>query len=246
MNYMDYLFLCGSAALGGAMNSVAGGGSFMTFPAMVFAGYTPLQANVTSTLALAPGGYASAYAYRKELAAHRESWPMLITISLAGSVLGAIVLVSTPEQVFAQMVPWLLLFATLVFTFGRRILKRLPMLHHPAIARAMQFVIAFYGGYFGAGMGILMLAMLQLMGLTHIHRMNALKAVLGCAINTVAMIIYATSNQVAWHAGLIMMCGGIFGGYVGARVAQKCPPEPIRWLVSAIGFSMTAYFFTKI
>lgn len=243
MNIMDYLLLGGAATLGGMLNSVAGGGSFLTFPAIVFAGYTPIQANVTSTVALAPGGFASAVAYRRELAAHKESWASLIAISMAGSALGALVLLSTPEHVFAALVPWLLLTATLIFTFGRKALSHLPMLKNHAVARLFQFIIAFYGGYFGAGMGILMLAMLQLLGLTHIHRMNAVKVVLGCAINFVALLVYSTSKAVLWKVGLMMMLCGIAGGYIGAHIAQKLPPEPVRWMVSIIGFGMTLYFF---
>lgn len=243
MNIMDYTILSGVAFSAAAINSVAGGGTFLTFPALIFMGCSPVQANVTSTVAVWPGSVASALAYRGEWQQQKKDLPVLMAISIIGAALGACVLLTTPERQFARLVPWLLLAATLIFTLGRRLIARLPMLHKPMVARTVQFLIAFYGGYFGAGIGILMLAMLQLMGLSHIHRMNGLKTLLGTTINAVAVLLFVFSGRVVWDAGLVMLFGAVIGGYAGARLAQKCPPEPVRWLVSGIGCVMTAYFF---
>lgn len=243
MNYLDYMAAFAVAGVGSAINSVAGGGTFLTFPVLMFLGLSPVQANVTSTIALWPGSIASAVAYRRSWMQQKHLLPLLLVISVAGGALGALVLLHTPERQFAALVPWLLLAATLIFTFGRRVIARLHLLRRPGVARGMQFAIACYGGYFGAGIGILMLAMLQLIGLSDIHRMNALKAVLGSAINAVAVLIFITSGAVVWGVGLVMLAGALLGGYAGAALAQRCPPAPVRWLVSCIGFSMTAWFF---
>lgn len=245
MEFIDYFTFFACAALGGAINSVAGGGTFLTFPVLIWAGLTPLQANVTSTIALWPGSVASAAAYRQEWRQQKEILPALMAISIAGSALGAAILLLAPERVFESLVPWLLLAATLIFTFGRRAMHALKLTGHPLAARVMQFAVAVYGGYFGAGIGILMLAMLQLMGLHHIHRMNALKTVLGSTINAVAVFVFVAFGAVVWPVALVMVAGAIAGGYVGAWGAQKLPPEPVRWMVSGIGFATTAYFFLQ-
>lgn len=245
MNTLDIIMLFLAAMTGGAINSVAGGGTFLVFPMLMFSGLSPIQANVTSTIALWPGSVASTFAYKREWSAQKEMLPALMVISIVGAGLGAWVLLTTPEQIFEKLVPWLLLAATLIFTFGRFIIARLPFIRRPAVARAMQFGIAFYGGYFGAGIGILMLAMLQLMGLSNIHRMNALKAWLGSAINAVSVVMFVLSGMVVWSVAWVMIAGAVIGGYFGAAVAQKFPPEPVRWFVSAIGVAMTIYFFMK-
>lgn len=245
MNIIDIISLFCVAALGGAINSVAGGGTFLTFPVLMMLGLSPIQANVTSTIALWPGSVASAYAYRREWLQSRDILPALLAISLTGGALGAIVLLATPERTFEGLVPWLLLAAALIFTFGNKVIARVHFIRRPAYARAMQCFVAFYGGYFGAGIGILMLAMLQLMGLSHIHRMNALKTVLGSAINAVAVLIFIVFGAVVWDAAWIMVAGAITGGFIGAHLAQKLPPQPVRHGVSAIAFAMTLYFFVK-
>lgn len=227
------------------MNSVAGGGTFLTFPLLSMLGFTPSQGNVLSTIALWPGTVASAFAYRREWREQREILPALLLISVCGAVIGAGIFLLTPEQSFARMVPWLLLAATLIFTFGRYVIARAHFIRRPGVARLMQFGIAVYGGYFGAGIGILMLAMLQLMGLSHIHRMNALKTLLGTAINGVTVAVFLLFADIDWRIAAIMAAGAVAGGYAGAHFAQKLPPAPVRLMVSAIGFSMTGYFFLR-
>jgi uncharacterized membrane protein YfcA len=241
----------GVAMLSGAMNSVAGGGTFLTFPVLILSGLSPLAANITSTVALWPGTLASVFAYREQIEGQKRAMLPFLLISFIGSVLGTFTLLYTPEVTFKQLVPWLLLCATLIFTFGRRGIAMLNIFEGevtPArkfFSICFQLAIAFYGGYFGAGIGILMLAMLQVMGLTHVHQMNALKAFLGLMINGVSVAIFITMGHVIWPVALVMIAGALTGGYFGARLALKVSPEHIRKFVSLVGFSMTAYFFLK-
>jgi uncharacterized protein len=225
-----------------AINSVAGGGTFLTFPVFIMGGLTALQANVMSTIALWPGVLASAYGYRSEMAEDSRKYRPLLVIAMLGGVIGAVMLLHTPEVVFKQQVPWLLLSATLIFTFG----KRIPVGKHRtsgAIPYVLQLIIAIYGGYFGAGIGILTLAMLQMMGHTHIHKMNALKTLFTGAINVMTVVVFIFSDKVVWHLAPVMIFGALCGGYLGARMALKISPHYVRAMVSIIAFSMTAYFF---
>jgi len=238
----------GVSFIAAAINSVAGGGTFLTFPIFIMNGLSPLQANIMSTIALWPGTLASVYGYRDTLQMDKTQVRPLFLAGLVGGGAGAIVLLDTPDLVFRALVPWLLLGATLLFIFGRRgiALIRLYFPHRPERPLAglfMQLAIGFYGGYFGAGIGILTLAMLQIMGLTHIHQMNALKTVLAASVNAVTAIIFMLSGKVLWSIGSVMVCGAVLGGYIGSRLALKIPPDKVRLLVSAIGVSMTVYFF---
>ncbi len=242
MTLLDSALYFFAAFIGSAINSVAGGGTFLTFPLLIWGGLTPFSANVMSTIALWPGSVASAIAYRGERDIDKKQLTLFMTISIAGSCVGTAILLLTPEVVFKQLVPWLLLFATLIFTFG----KSLRALHggrHRMIAGIFQFFIAVYGGYFGAGIGILMLAMLQLLGFSRIHQMNALKTILGSTINAVAVLVFIGAGKVIWDIGVVMIAGAILGGYVGARMALRVAPEKVRLVVTCIGFFMTAYFF---
>jgi uncharacterized protein len=238
-----------AAAGGGAINSVAGGGTFITFPLLTLYGMSPFQANIMSTIALWPGSVSSAFGYRKQLNVEKRVLWRFMLVSIIGSVVGAELFLNTSEVAFEQLVPWLLLGATLLFTFGRHGIKLLHQFSGKVttasllLGMILQFVIAIYGGYFGAGIGILMLAMLQLMGMEHIHQMNALKTVLGSTINAVAFFIFVFSGHVIWSVALVMVAGAMIGGYFGARLAMKVSVEKIRLLVSVIGFGMTAYYF---
>ena len=225
------------------INSVAGGGTFLTFPVFIMGGLTALQANVMSTIALWPGVLASAYGYRTEIAHDtKEFWPFLL-IGCIGGVVGSLLLLNTPELTFKHMVPWLMLIATLIFTFGRGLTGMTPHLSAGWVPYILQGVIAIYGGYFGAGIGILTLAMLQMLGHSEIHKMNALKTLLTGAINSMTVFIFIFSDKVVWNFAAVMVCGAVCGGYVGARVALKIPPRYVRAFVSLVGFSMTTYFF---
>ena len=236
-----------AAVVGGGLNSVAGGGSFVAFPALLFAGVAPVPANATNTIALWPGSVASAVAYRRELVDVRRQLLPLGVAALLGGLAGSLLLLRTSETTFVLLIPWLLLFATLLFTFGGTVARKLTRGAHAPIAVAVvaQFAISVYGGYFGGGAGIMMLAVLTLLGITHIHRMNALKTVLGALINGVAVIAFVVAGAVRWEPGIVMIAGGITGGYAGAAAARRIDPKYVRWLVMLIAWSMTTYFFIR-
>jgi uncharacterized membrane protein YfcA len=237
------LFL--AAAVGGALNSVAGGGSFIAFPALLFAGVAPVPANATNTIALWPGAVASAFAYRRELREVRHEAIPLGIAATVGGVVGSLLLLHTRESTFVLLIPWLLLFATLLFSFGGHVAQRVSQGRKAPLAAAVavQLLISVYGGYFGGGMGIMMLAVLTLLGMTHIHRMNALKNALGTLINGVAVVAFIVAGAVAWTPGVAMIAGGMLGGYTGAAGARRLDPRHVRALVLVIAWGMTAYFF---
>lgn len=240
------------AVVSGAMNAVAGGGSFLSFPALMLAGVPPIQANATNTLALWPGILASIGAYRNELRGPeaRHTLIPLLSTGVFGGLLGAITLLVTPQHTFLRLIPWLLLAATLLFAFSRKITALLGAQHGEAAlstwgGAAAQFFVAFYIGYFGAGAGILMMALLALLGMTQIHRINAYKTVQAAVCNGIAIVAFVTKGVIYWkHAG-VMVVGSTLGGYFGAFLAQKMKQEHVRWIVIAIGAGMSAYFFWK-
>lgn len=249
MELLETLLIIGSAFLAGIINSVAGGGTFFTFPALIFAGVSPIAANATSTIAVWPGAVASAVAYRNQLAIDKKALRVLALTSFIGGGTGAAILLMTPVQTFESLIPWLMLVATLLFAFGDKLRKE--AVAHEQInftspkSIALQLAIALYGGYFGAGIGILMLALLTLLGLRDIHAMNALKTVLGSAINGVAVLIFIFSGIVDWQAGAMMVLAAIAGGYLGAHYAQKLPKIWVKRFVIGVGVLMTAWFFIR-
>jgi uncharacterized membrane protein YfcA len=229
------------------VNAIAGGGTLLTFPALVAAGLTPLTANATSTVALLPGALSSMLGYRDELAGVRR-WAILFALpSLLGGALGALLLLRTSSAAFDRIVPWLVLGATALFLAQRPLLRLIRgSREHPGddvlSARrpspallAGQFVVGVYGGYFGAGIGILMLAALGLMGFANIHRMNGLKNWGGFCMNFVAAVTFASSGIVRWPVALGMALGSLVGGYVGARAALRVSQEAVRGAVAAVG-----------
>jgi uncharacterized protein len=254
------VFLFFAALVAGALNSVAGGGSFISFPALLFTGMAPIAANATNTAAVWPGSVASAVAYRNRItpAARRLLPPLLIT-GVIGGVLGACILLRTPQATFLHIVPWLLLGATLLFVASGPITARVNALHARsrsrrddkpsgllmAIALLLELLVAMYVGYFGAGVGILILALLAFMGMEDIHTMNALKTVLVSVVNGVATVTFIWARVIVWPQALLMLVGAMLGGYGGAHFAQKIDPQRIRWLVIAIGFAMSLYFFIR-
>ena len=244
------IFLFVAGALGGALNSVAGGGSFIAFPALLFSGVPPIPANATNTIALWTAAAASGGAYRSRLGVPRRVMVPLLAASLAGGLAGAFLLLKTPAPTFMRVLPWLTLGATLLFAFGKRLAgERRSIVEHEASGTAMaaatvfQLAVAVYGGYFGGGMGIVMLAMLATLGMTDIHSMNALKSVMGFVINGVATATFVLKRAVYWKHGMVMILGGIVGGYLGAHYAQKVPQARIRAFVVLVGAAMTIYFF---
>lgn len=247
---ITFLFFAG--VLGGALNAVAGGGSFIAFPALLFTGVPPIPANATNTIALWTAAAASGGAYRKRLDVPWRVMVPLLAASLVGGLAGAFLLLKTPAHTFLRVLPWLTLGATLLFAFGKRLAAgRQSILEHEASGKALvaatlfQLAVAVYGGYFGGGMGIVMLAMLAALGMTDIHAMNALKAVMGFVINGVAVITFIVAGAVYWRHGIVMILGGIAGGYLGAHYAMKMPQAWVRNFVVLVGAGMTAYFFWK-
>jgi uncharacterized membrane protein YfcA len=249
------IFLFFAGMLGGALNSVAGGGGFIAFPAMLITGVPPVAANVTQTVALWFGTTASSGAYWHRLNVPRRIMVPLILASIAGGLAGAFLLLRTPAHTFLHLIPWLMLAATLLFalgpTLGQGIVPRKSSWAHdasvPAIAGASIFelLVSVYGGYFGGGLGIMNLAMLSAIGMTDIHAMNALKTVLSAVINGVGVVTFIAVRAVYWTKCLAMIAGALVGGYFGAHYAQKLPQKLVRGFVILVGTSMTIYFFTR-
>ena len=243
---MTYVLLIAAAFAAGAINSVAGGGSFLTFPSLVFAGVPAVVANASNTVAIFPASIASAIAYRDDIQKLNErqlKWWLIV--SLLGGAVGAALLLSTSDKTFRLIAPWLLLFATVLFAFGNRVsLAMRGRLHssQPLILMLL-FPIAVYGGYFGGGIGIMFLAAMRLYGFTDIHGMNGVKTVLAGALNAIAALVFIFAHQVWWRPTLIMMAAAMAGGYVGPIMARKVKADAIRGLVIVVGITMTVYFF---
>ena len=255
--FLFYFPLCLAALLAGIVNALAGGGTLLTFPALKSAlgGYGDLadsMANGTSTIALAPASFSSAWAYRREIAKVRHWLALLMVPSLLGGGIGAWLAAEFPKE-FRVLVPWLILLAALLFTLQPFLTKRLAKadLRHDAAPSPLaqiavvfaQLLIGIYGGYFGAGIGILMLSTLGLMGMKNIHEMNALKTVLAGSINGVAVVIFLAKGLFEPRLALAMMAAAILGGYLGARFGRKVQQKYIRWFVIAVGFSLAAWYF---
>lgn len=226
------------------MNSVAGGGSFVSFPALLFAGVSPISANATNNAAMWVGTIGSARGYKEEVAAHRGLLLPLIAVSTVGALIGAVALLVTPPALFQRMIPWLLLFATVVFTVSPWLTRRpVGAPRHAPWQIAVQFVVAIYGGYFGAGMGILMLAVLAFSGLPNLNAQNAIKNVLSVSINGVALIPFVIARVVDWRFAVPMAVIALLGGYFGARFFRRVPQRASRAAVIAIGTVVTLAFF---
>ena len=247
-----YGLLCLAAFAAGAVNSLAGGGTLLTFPVLLSV-VPPTVANATSTVALMPGSAAGAWGYRRELGGGRHWLLLLGGPSLFGGLVGSLLLVLLPPSVFAFLVPWLLLTASLLFLL-QPALGRFVRVHAsgglpgPGVRRgvvAFQFLVSVYGGYFGAGIGILMLSALSLMGLGDIHRMNAVKTLLAALINGVSILVFVARGIVEYRYGLVMAVAGVLGGYAGAHFGRRLPRVLVRWLVIAVGLGLSAYYFAR-
>jgi uncharacterized protein len=252
LTFTQAIFLLFAGVLGGALNAVAGGGSFIGFPALLFTGVPPIPANTTNSVALWTGIMASGGAYRKRLSIPMRVMIPLLVASLVGGLAGAVLLLKTPPHTFMRVVPWLMLAATLLFIFGKKLSGNRPssvstQATNRAIAGASIFelIVAIYGGYFGGGLGIVNLAMLAAIGMVDIHAMNALKSVLGSVINGVAALAFVLARAIYWPQALVTTAGAVIGGYFGAHYAQKLPPSWIRAFVVVVGAAMTVYFFAE-
>lgn len=255
--FLTYFPLCLAALLAGIVNALAGGGTLLTFPALKsalgrFGDLADSMANGTSTIALAPASFSSAWAYRREIAKVRGWLALLIVPSLLGGGIGAWLAAEFPK-LFKDLVPWLILLAALLFTLQPLVTKHLSKggraenAHPSRLAQIAvvlaQLFIGIYGGYFGAGIGILMLSTLGLMGMKDIHEMNALKTVLAGSINGVAVVVFLAKGLYEPRLALAMMATSILGGYLGARYGRQVKQKYIRWFVIAVGFSLAAWYF---
>ena len=246
------IFLFVAGILGGALNAVAGGGSFIAFPALLFTGVPPIPANATNTVALWTGVTASGGAFRERLDVPRRVMVPLLVTSFIGGLAGAFLLLKTPAHTFMKVLPWLMLGATLLFIFGKRLAgERTSSVAHDASTAAIagaalfELLVAVYGGYFGGGVGIVNLAMLSAVGMTDIHAMNALKSVLGMAINGIAVLVFIVKGAVFWPQAVVMIAGAVVGGYFGAHYSMKLPQAWVRWFVILCGAGMSVYFFIR-
>jgi uncharacterized protein len=259
LTYLNGFLLFATAFLAGGLNAVAGGGSFISFPTLIFTGVSPIAANATNNTALWVASLASAGAYRRDLDVERRTMLILSIVSLVGGLLGSILLLYTSADVFKKLIPYLLLLATVVFIGGESFKKWLqsfvgaaspsenrsdvpksPPLVYLVIA---QLIVAIYGGFFGAGIGILMLASLTFFNIRNIHAMNALKTWLGTCINGIAIVPFLFAGIIAWQQTIIMAIGGALGGYFIANFARQIPSQIIRQFVSIVAIAMTTYFF---
>lgn len=253
LTLLHSLLLFSTAFLAGGLNAVAGGGSFITFPTLIFTGIPPVIANATNNTAMWVAALASAGAYRKDLGIKRQVFLLLCGISLIGGVIGSVALLYTSPDVFRKLIPYLFLLATLAFTFGDALKRWLQLHTQKATSESVplfnlvlaQLAIAIYGGFFGAGLGILMLVTLSFLGIKSIHTINAFKSFLGSCINGIAIIPFIFAGVIAWDQAILMAVGGSLGGYLTAHYARKLEPQLIRRFVIVIAFSMTIYFFIR-
>ncbi len=247
MQVGNELIIAVAALLAGMVNSIAGGGTLISFPTLLWLGRPPIMANATSTVALWPGSFAAMLGFRRDLATARR-WLLLLSIpSLLGGCIGAFLLLRTPTSTFERLIPFLILGATLLLALQEPITRKLALPHGDhqtsrswiAFAFGFQFLVGIYGGYFGAGIGILMLAALGLMGLADLHQMNGLKNLLALFINGIAAVYFAVSGAVIWTDALVMAVGAMSGGWIGARLAHRVGRKVVRRTVVVIGIVMT-------
>jgi uncharacterized protein len=251
---VESLVLFGGSVVAGAMNTVAGGGTLLTFPTLIWLGMPSVMANATNTVAIWPGSLGSVWGYRRELSGVDRRVYALVVPSVIGGIAGAILLRVTPTQVFDRLVPILVLFATVVFLvqeWFQRLFNRSSTEEHEGpkwVAEAMlfQLAVAVYGGYFGAGIGILMLAALGIMGHTNIHQMIAVKNLLAVCINGVAAVYFVFSGLVSWPHVIVMAVGAIAGGVGSARVARRLNQETVRRMVIVLGFGMAVSLMFRL
>ncbi len=251
------IFLFFAAVIGGTLNAVAGGGTFITFPALLGAGIPAVEANATNTVALWPGLAASTGAYVKRLSVPRRLLIPLLLTSVVGGLAGSLLLLKTPQRVFLHLIPWLLLGGTLLFAFGNKIRAMAGRSHVVAdlgemswqaitMASIAELLVAIYGGYFGAGIGFMLLGMLAALGVRDIHAMGAIRTLLSVVINAAAVLTFIFARAVFWPHCLVMIAGAMAGGWFGAHYAQKADPRKVRLVVIAIGLAMTAYYFVTL
>ncbi|MDA8761047.1 sulfite exporter TauE/SafE family protein [Amylibacter sp.] len=248
MEIYEVVLLITASFFAGIINSIAGGGSFLTFPALVFAGVPTIAANATSAVAVFPGYLSGALGFAKELKAFPKSkFLLLIFLSISGGVLGSILLLITPEVVFSFIIPWLLGFATLLFASGNYVSKWAEKTSdtNGFKSNIATLLVCIYGGYFNGGLGIVLLALFSTLGMRDIHLMNGLKNIMSFALSAASVVTFAIAGIVFWKYAIIMMIAATIGGYFGVIVARKLSKSIIRIIIVIIGTIMTFIFFIK-
>lgn len=246
---LDTLILIPAGLVAGALNAIAGGGTFVSFPALVWVGVPPVMANASATLAALPGYLSSAYAFREDIrASHSLPVLPLLAVSMLGGVLGAALLLTTPDTAFSGIVPWLLAFATLAFALGPRLTRAFGAGGALGLTSAMTVLLAvtIYGGYFNGGVGILLLAAFGLIGLTDLKEMNGLKNLASSVLSGVSVVIYIAAQLIAWQEALILSVACAVGGYVGGALSRRIThTRLVRLFITGVGAVMTLLFFLR-
>lgn len=252
---MELFFLFMAGLLGGMLNSIAGGGTFITFPALLFSGLPPVSANATNTFAACSGYISGAVAFRQEIKAYKQELPKLLLISLLGGMTGAWLLLQTPDKVFQEAIPWLLLFATILFIFGRQInhffkdiASRNSYIHSAGslLLMFLLLLVCIYGGFFNAALGIIILSYLALAGYTDINAMNGLKLIISSCVSLIAIIIFIMDGLIVWFEGTAVLVGTLVGGYIAAHASRQIPQQKVKSFVSIISILITGYFFYDV
>ncbi len=243
---LEWSVLVVAGYLAGVLNAIAGGGSFLTFPALVWAGVPPITANATSAVAVLPGYLGGAAGFRRELRElSRRQHLQMSLVGLAGGLCGGVLLLVTPAELFSQVVPVLLLLATLMFAFGQQLLARIRTSEHPLPLLPGLFVVAVYGGYFNGGLGIMLLAMFAAAGMSNMLLMNGLKNWISFVISLISVLAFAIAGKVLWLEAVVMMLAATLGGYQGAALSRRLPANWVKAFVVLVGLVMTAIFFAR-
>jgi uncharacterized membrane protein YfcA len=249
---MEWILLFGAGVLGGILNSIAGGGSFITFPALMFVGVPPVVANATNTFAACAGYISGTYGFRDDIASTGHRLTFTVVLSLVGGALGAYLLLTVSETQFLTAIPWLLLFATLLFLFGEPLSSALSRISQSSsngsklglvAISIMLVVVSAYGGFFNAGLGVVVLSYLVLAGYRDINQMNGLKLLISSCVSIVAIIIFVIDGSIDWGRGVAVMLGTLSGGYAAARVSRKIEQKYVKGFVGLSSIVMTVYFF---
>ena len=248
MTIFELSLLVSASFIAGIINSIAGGGSFLTFPALVFSGVPTIAANATSAVAVFPGYLSGALGFSKELKEYPKSkFLLLIILSIMGGIGGSLLLLITPASVFSYIIPWLLGFATLLFAFGDFVGKwaKKNSNSNGITGNLATLIVCIYGGYFNGGLGIVLLALFSTLGLRDIHLMNGLKNIMSFALSAASVVTFAIAGIVFWQQAFIMMIAATIGGYFGVVVARKLSKNTIRSIIVIIGLIMTLIFGIK-
>ena len=252
LTVFDWVILFTAGFFGGVLNSIAGGGSFITFPALLFVGVPPITANATNTFSSCAGYLSGAYALKDEIKSDKPRLAQIVVLSVIGGAIGAFLLLHTPETVFTQSIPWLLLFATILFTFGgklNQLLKNATGQHKHTTRAGMFFsgllllAVCIYGGYFNAGLGIVTLSYLALAGYTNLTVMNGIKLLVSASASLAAIIFFVLNGSIDWDSGVAVLLGTLVGGYYSAKISRDIPEQYVRKTVITVSILITVYFF---